>query len=450
MATPLPTTAALTTPPSTHAAMRTNFANLRAFLAGVLGADGTTATALATLGALLASHLSPASATTAQVVDRGKLYNCTGTWALTLPGAASAGAGWCIIVRNAGAGTITLTPMAPTQIDGAATVQVATGRTVVVACTGTDFVSLPFFPAKIGAGRILGNNGGASAAPKELTAAQLTAMMAVFSDVAAGLVPATGGASGAYLRSDGTWTADNLMLLDATQTIAGTKRFSGAGAFVLLGRAGDPATPEAGQLWHDAASGHIKARVAGETRVLDGQDAIPMLVPEAGQYAMTTVGVGGDALGTVMGVSNRLDMYPFIPRADMPVAALAVNCTTALAGALAKFVIYGSDDLGRPSALLIESATVDLSSTGVKDAALAGVNLRAGRTYWLGVRYSATASISSWPITATPDINGGAPSTVARKILRRTRSFATAAAANWGWNSAEITAAAAPAIWLKL
>lgn len=275
-------------------------------------------------------------------------------------------------------------------------------------------------------------------------------MLAVFSDVSAGLVPATGGVTGAYLRSDGTWTADNLMLLDATQTIAGTKRFSGAGAFVLLGRAGDPAAPEAGQLWHDAAAGHIKARVAGETRVLDGQDAIPMLVPEAGQYAMTTVGVGGDAVGTVMGLTNRLDMYPFIPRADMPVAALAVNCTTAAAGALGKFVLYGSDDLGRPSALLIESATVDLSSTGVKDAALAGVNLRAGRTYWLGFRYFGTASISSWPMTATPDINGGAPSTAARKILRRTRSFATAAAANWAWNPAEITAAAAPAIWLKL
>lgn len=128
----------------------------------------------------------------------------------------------------------------------------------------------------------------------------------------------------------------------------------------------------------------------------------------------------------------------------------AVNCTTAAAGALGKFVLYGSDDLGRPSALLIESATVDLSSTGVKDAALAGVNLRAGRTYWLGFRYFGTASISSWPMTATPDINGGAPSTAARKILRRTRSFATAAAANWGFNPAEITAAAAPAIWLKL
>lgn len=470
MATPLPTTAALTTPPSSHAAMRTNFANLRAFLAGLLGQDGTQATALATLGALLANHLSPAAATTAQVLDRGKIFNCTGTWALTLPSVASAGAGWCIIVRNAGAGTITVTPTAPTLIDGAATVQVATGRTVVVACTGTDFISLPFFPAKIGAQKILGNNGATSATPKELTPAQLAALLPVFTASANGLVPAGTGSSSTVLRGNGQWSDvidlsamtlngtreqfdqalsdDNFLYQLVSQTIGGTKTFDGA--LVLAGRAVDPAAPPAGQLWFDAGTGHIKANVGDEVRRLDGQAEIPMLVPVAGDYVMTTLGAGGGALGVAMGYPDQMDLYPFIPRADMPVAALAVNCTTGVAGALGKFVIYGSDEFGRPATLILGTTTVNLASTGVKAAALGGFSMRAGRTYWLGFCHSATASISTWPITATPDINGGAPSTSARKILRRYLSFATAPSATWGFVSGEINAAAAPAIWLKL
>ena len=470
MATPLPSTAALTTPPSSHAAMRTNFANLRAFLAGLLGGDGKTATALATLGALFASHLSVAAATTAQVLDRGKIFNCTGTWALTLPSVASAGAGWCIIVRNAGTGTITLTPTAPTLIDGAATMQVATQRTVVVACTGTDYITLPFYPSKIGAQRILGNNGAASATPKELTPDQLAALLPIFTDTAKGLVPAGSGSSSSVLRGNGQWSDvidlsamtltgtrgqfDVALIDDAflykmvSQTIGGTKTFDGA--FVLAGRAVDPEAPPPGQLWFDAGTGHIKANVGDEVRRLDGQAEIPMLVPVAGDYVMTTLGAGGGALGVAMGYPNQMDLYPFIPRADMPVASLAVNCTTGVAGALGKFVIYESDEFGRPAALILETTTVNLASAGVKTAALGGFSMRAGRTYWLGFRYSATASISTWPITATPDINGGAPSTSARNILRRYWSFATAAAATWGFVSEEINAAAAPAIWLKL
>ncbi|PYF09565.1 hypothetical protein C8J30_108143 [Rhodobacter viridis] len=374
MATPLPTTATLTTPPSSHAAMRENFANLRAFLAGLLGADGLTSTALATLGALMAAHVACAAATTVAVDDRGKLIACSGTWALTLPSAVSAAAGWCIVVRNSGTGAITVTPVAPTLIDGAATLQIAAGRTVIVVCTGTDFFSLPFFPRTIAAKRILGNSTAAAGAPQELTATQLTAMLGAFSDTAAGVVPATGGAAAAFLRGDGTWTTENLMLLDATQTVAGIKRFSGSGAFVLSGRAADPTTPEAGQIWHDAATGHIKAFVGNESRVLDGQSAIPMLVPVSGEYAMTTVGCGGGALGAAAGYANRMDLFPYVPRADMAVAALAVNCTAAMGGALGKFVIYASDAAGRPAALLIETATVDLSATGVKEAAHGGMS----------------------------------------------------------------------------
>ncbi|WP_444452047.1 hypothetical protein ACTTAI_13395 [Rhodobacter capsulatus] len=526
MVTPLPSTAALTTPPSSHAAMRTNFANLRAFLAGLLGDDGLGATALTTLGTLLASHVTAAAATTVLADNRGKLFNCTGTWALTLPSAATAGAGWCIVVRNAGSGTITVTPPAPTLIDGAATLQLFANRSIIIACSGADFFSMPLFPNKVGAQKILGNNTAAVAAPKELTPAQVAAMLPLFTATAAGQVPASVDSASKFLRGDGVWadpqpffldtefflrsganmgrgayfslalqtnfsrtyllpnvndallarsdiapisnktidlalntvsgaksdfdtalTDDNFLFEASDQTVSGKKTFSGA--FVLAALASNPPTPEVGQIWHDGATGHIKAYVGSESRILDGQAAIPMLVPPTGEYVQTTVGCGGDALSTAAGAVNRIDLYPYIPRADMTIVALAVNCTTAVASALGKFVIYDSDALGRPTTLLSESATVDLSTTGVKEAALS-INLRAGHTYWLGFRHSSTASISTWPTAATPDINGGAPTTAARKSLRRSRTFATAAAANWVFTSADIYPNPAPAIWAKL
>ncbi|ADE86633.1 hypothetical protein [Rhodobacter capsulatus] len=448
MATPLPSTATLTTPPSSHAAMRTNLANLRSYLAGLLGADGETATALATLGAVLARYRTEAAATTVAVTDRGTFFSCTGIWALTLPSAAAAGAGWCIVVAASGGASITLTPAGSDLIAGLAAYDITAQRAVIVICTGTGWRILRFLPQTLAAKTILGNNAAAGGEAKELTAADVLAMLPVVTALGAGLAPATGGVAGAFLRSDGTWTADNLVLMDATQTIAGTKRFSASGAFVLQPRAADPASPESGQIWQDGT--HLKAYISGAVRVLDGQADIPMLVPPAGQYVMTTLGAGGTALEVAAGIANSIDLYPYVPRADLAVAALAVNCVTAVAGAQGKFVVYWSDANGQPAALAVESGTVDLSSTGVKEAVMTGLNMRAGATYWVGFRHSSTASISRWPVTATPCINGGAPSTAARKILRRTRTFGTAAATTWGFNAAEINAASAPAIWLKL
>ena len=74
--------------------------------------------------------------------------------------------------------------------------------------------------------------------------------------------------------------------------------------------------------------------------------------------------------------------------------------------------------------------TADLSTTGNK-ILTASVTLYRGRTYWLGVRHSATAALSAWPLQSTPDLNGGTTMvTTARKILRRTVTFATAAPAS--------------------
>jgi len=59
--------------------------------------------------------------------------------------------------------------------------------------------------AAMAAGTIKGNNTGSSAAPLDLTAAQVTAMLNPFSTSAKGLVPQAPAGTTNFLRSDGTW-----------------------------------------------------------------------------------------------------------------------------------------------------------------------------------------------------------------------------------------------------
>jgi hypothetical protein len=176
---------------------------------------------------------------------------------------------------------------------------------------------------------------------------------------------------------------------------------------------------------------------------------IAFLVPPAGEYIQATTGTAGTTTSTLAGAANRMDIYPFTPRADISVDRLAVNVTTAVASALGKIVVFGSDAKGRPDAKLAETADLDFSTTGVKDGTVA-LTLRKGRTYWLGIRHSSTATLSAWDTRASADINGGSPVTTARKTLRRTLTYATAAPAAWVFVSSEINTAAATAIWLRV
>lgn len=218
---------------------------------------------------------------------------------------------------------------------------------------------------------------------------------------------------------------------------------------LLTGQAGAPSGPVDGQLWHDSTRGQFVARVAGQSRVLDQQADLPCLVPPAGEYVLTTTSAGG-ATTVLSGAASRVDIFPFVPSTDLVVDAVGVNCTTAVAAALCKVVIYEALANGQPGSLLFETATADLSTTGNK-VLTASLTLLRGRTYWLGIRHSSTAALSAWALQATPDINGGATMvTTARKTLRRTVTFATAAPATWNFVASEITASVATAIWLRM
>lgn len=241
---------------------------------------------------------------------------------------------------------------------------------------------------------------------------------------------------------------DGTSFTDALSADAATGSVTLAKPVRLTGQAGDPGSPVDGNLWYNSTTGQLKVRAGGEVRIVDGQRDVHWLTPVTGDYMLTTMGAGSTT-GTLAGAASRIDLFPFTARADSAVSGLAVNCTAAVASALGKLVVYDSDSLGRPNALLLETADLDLSTTGVKTGAVS-LMLRAGKTYWLGFRSSSTATISTWAPTATPDINGGTPVTAARKILRRTLAYTTTATSTWGFLSSEISSAAAPAIWLQV
>jgi len=215
----------------------------------------------------------------------------------------------------------------------------------------------------------------------------------------------------------------------------------------LTGLATDPGSPGDGWLWHNSTTGQLRARLGGVTRILADQD-VPWIAPAAGDYALTTSGAGGAATGVLAGAAGRIDLFPFIPRDDITVDRLSVNVTTLVGAALGKIVLYAADATGRPGALILETGDLDFSTVSLKEATVAQT-LRRGITYWIGIRHSSTATLAAWASTATPDLNGGAPVTTARKVLRRTFAYATAAPGTWGYLASENNAGPGTAIWLR-
>lgn len=173
----LPAVSDFTGADRTNAQMKITHAALHAYLVGLLGVDGVPATALAALGALLAPGVTTrTAATTLVAADRGRLIQATsGSWALTLPAAAAAGAGWAVLALNSGTGTITLTRAGSDLIDGAASVALAPGMAVLVLGTGSGWVTLTL--------------GGAASAGRGLRASDLQTSA---TDAAAGRVLTAG------------------------------------------------------------------------------------------------------------------------------------------------------------------------------------------------------------------------------------------------------------------
>ncbi len=125
----------------TEGDFKTALSDLRGFLAGLLGAGGTSAEALAALGAVGAGVLSKSGDYTVAQGDRGRLIESTAALTLSLPEASTVGAGFAFVLANSASGDVVLDPYASEQIDGATSLTVVPGGNGLIMCTGTAWLS---------------------------------------------------------------------------------------------------------------------------------------------------------------------------------------------------------------------------------------------------------------------------------------------------------------------
>ena len=79
---------------------------------------------------------------TAVAGDVGEMFNCNGTFTITLTAAATLAAGWSIGITNDGSGTITIDGDGAETIDNAATITVDADKSVLLYCTGVEFFTI--------------------------------------------------------------------------------------------------------------------------------------------------------------------------------------------------------------------------------------------------------------------------------------------------------------------
>jgi hypothetical protein len=92
---------------------------------------------------------------------------------------------------------------------------------------------------------------------------------------------------------------------------------------------------------------------------------------------------------------NTIYLSPFIPAHTFTVSNLQINVTTLTVGGNARILVY-SDVNGVPTTKLLESTSLDCSTTGVKTYT-ESLTFTAGTTYWLGVYSNITVTLSALP-----------------------------------------------------
>ena len=111
-------------------------------------------------------------------------------------------------------------------------------------------------------------------------------------------------------------------------------------------------------------------------------------------YNVRRTGTNGS--GTFTPAGNTITLYPFIPANTLTVSNLQANVITLTAAGLIRILVY-SDLNGVPSSKLLESTSLDCSTSGVKTYTTS-YTFTAGTTYWLGYYANITLNaISSVP-----------------------------------------------------
>lgn len=108
--------------------------------------------------------------------------------------------------------------------------------------------------------------------------------------------------------------------------------------------------------------------------------------------------VNGAGIPSIATLANRLASVPFIPNQTFTSASLYINVTSAVAGGLAKILIY-SELNGAPDSLLFESTNLDCSTTGQKTVTTS-FTFTSGTTYWLAVFSNSVYNLSGLSVTS--------------------------------------------------
>ncbi|TDQ64646.1 hypothetical protein [Phaeovulum veldkampii] len=108
-----------------------------------------------------------------------------------------------------------------------------------------------------------------------------------------------------------------------------------------------------------------------------------------------------------IGAADQAEISPLLLGRDMLLRELGARITTAIAGAAIKVVVLAEAADGLSAHLVYETAPLDASSTGgtYEDlVASGGLMLSAGRTYWVGVRYSDAVRVSAVPLSSAANL----------------------------------------------
>ena len=95
------------------------------------------------------------------------------------------------------------------------------------------------------------------------------------------------------------------------------------------------------------------------------------------------------ASSSAVSAANTIYLSPFVPANSLTISNLQINVVSLAVGASARILVY-SDSNGVPTTKLIESTTLDCSTSGAKTYTTS-YTFTAGTTYWLGV-YTNNAS----------------------------------------------------------
>ncbi len=127
---------------------------------------------------------------------------------------------------------------------------------------------------------------------------------------------------------------------------------------------------------------------SGDLVIAGGGGVHVLTKPVSGRtYSVRTDSSSSSA--SAVSAANTIYLSPFVPANSLTISNLQINITSLAVGGLARILVY-SDSNGVPTTKLIESTSLDCSTTGAKTFTTS-YTFTAGTTYWLGVYTNNTA-----------------------------------------------------------